>query len=157
MLVATTRFTETTMIENIAYKERHNIHGVIYPCPMRINPKLQLDIPILVIEMNNSENKICGISIIRNKLVFNIHNVYSHTTFNRYVYRGNSYVSRDKMIEINNELVLIIDNLLFKGKTHQKRLQGISLLKEKLLTDNRLLGQNLHDELLKIIRQVHNK
>jgi hypothetical protein len=61
------------------------------------------------------------------------------------------------MVAINNDLVLILDNLLFKGKTHQKRIQGISLLKEKLLSDDRLGGLNLHDELVKIIRQVHNK
>ena len=43
MYIATTRFTEETYYENMTYKQRKNIKGVIYPCPMKINPKLLLD------------------------------------------------------------------------------------------------------------------
>ena len=129
MYIATTRFTDTTYIENMLYKERKNIKGVIYPCPMKINPKLLLDVPIIVIEMNNSTNEICGVSLIRNKLVFNMRNIYSHTTFNRYVYVGKYHINRDMLMRINENLVKMLDIILFKGKSHQKRLQGISLMR----------------------------
>jgi hypothetical protein len=156
MYIATTRFTDITYIENMLYKERKNIKGVVYPCPMKINPKLLLDVPIIVIEMNNSKNEICGISLIRNKMVFNIRNVYSHTTFNRYVYVGKYHITRDMILRINENLVTMLDMILFKGKSHQKRLQGISLLREKLLTDERLDGMNIENELKNIFKILYN-
>ena len=155
MLIATTRFTDETMGENIAFKTRYKIKGVIYPCPMAINPKLPLGVPILVIEMNNSHNKIVGISYIINKCVFDMKNIYSHTTFNRYVYVGKYFVSRDTISKIDEDLVSQIDSILFKGKTHQKRLQGISLLREKLLTDERLNGRNIAIDLKRIIENIY--
>ncbi len=156
MYIATTRFTDITYIENMLYKERKNIKGVIYPCPMKINPKLLLDVPIIVIEMNNSKNEVCGVSLIRNKMVFNIRNVYSHTTFNRYVYIGKYHINRDMLMRINENLVTMLDMILFKGKSHQKRLQGISLLHEKLLTDERLEGMNIENELKFIFKTLYN-
>jgi hypothetical protein len=155
MYIATTRFTEETYCENMTYKQRKNIKGVIYPCPMKINPKLLLDVPMIVIEMNNSKNEICGISLIRNKLVFNIRNVYSHTTFNRYVYVGKCYINREMLMRINEKLVFMLDIILFKGKSHQKRLQGISLLREKLLQDERLEGMDIEKELKCIFNSVY--
>ena len=156
MYIATTRFTDITYSENVLYREKKNIRGVIYPCPMKINPKLLLDVPIIVIEMNNSKNEVCGVSLIRNKLVFNIRNVYSHTTFNRYVYVGKYYLSREMLMRINERLVTMLDIILFKGKTHQKRLQGISLLRDKLLTDERLEGMNIECELKLIFNSIYN-
>jgi hypothetical protein len=156
MYIATTRFTDITSIENMLYKQRKNIKGVVYPCPMKINPKLLLDVPIIVIEMNNSKNEVCGVSLIRNKLVFNIRNVYSHTTFNRYVYVGKYHINREMLMRINERLVIMMDTILFKGKTHQKRLQGISLLREKLLTDERLEGVNIENELKLIFNSIYN-
>jgi hypothetical protein len=156
MYIATTRFTDITYSENLLYKERKNIKGVVYPCPMKISPKLLLDVPIIVIEMNNSKNEVCGVSLIRNKLVFNIRNVYSHTTFNRYVYVGKCHLNREMLMRINERLVIILDMLLFKGYSHQKRLQGISLLGDKLLTDERLEGMNIEDELKMIFNCTYN-
>jgi len=156
MYIASTRFTDITYSENMAYKRKKNIQGVVYPCPMKINPKLLLDVPIIVIEMNNSINEICGISLIRNKMVFNIRNVYSHTTFNRYVYVGKYHISRELLLRINEKLVVMLDMILFKGKSHQKRLQGISLLRDKLLTDERLEGMNIEMELKDVLNKVYN-
>jgi hypothetical protein len=156
MYIATTRFTDETYYENMSYKERKNILGVIYPCPMKINPKLLLDVPMIVIEMNNSRNEICGVSLIRNKLVFNIRNVYSHTTFNRYVYVGKYHINREMLMRINENLVMMLDIILFKGKTHQKRIQGISLLREKLLKDERLEGMDIESELKCVFNSVYN-
>ena len=155
MFVATTRFTDTTMSENLAFKTKYQIKGVLYPCPMAINPKLPLDASIIVIEMNNSRNQISGISLIKNRCVFNIKNVYSHTTFNRHVYMGKYFVSRDTISKIDEKLVSKLDIILFKGKSHQKRLQGISLLREKLLTDERLDGRNIAIDLKRIIENIY--
>ena len=156
MYIATTRFNNTTINENIAFKQRNQIKGVIYPCPMAINPKLPLGVSIIVIEMNNSCNEIMGISFIRNKCIFNIKNVYSHTTFNRYVYMGKYFVSRDTLLNIDKDLVCQLDMILFKGRSHQKRLQGITLLRDKLLKDERLKGRNILVDLKRIIGNIYN-
>ena len=156
MYIATTRFTDETYYENMSYKERKNIGDVIYPCPMKINPKILLDVPIIVIEMNNSKNEVCGVSLIRNKLVFNVRNVYSHSTFNRYVYVGKYHINREMLMRINENLLLMLDTILFKGRSHQKRLQGISLIREKLLHDERLEGMDIEYELKCIFYCVYN-
>ena len=156
MYIATTRFTDETYYENMSYKERKKIGDVIYPCPMKINPKILLDVPIIVIEMNNSKNEVCGVSLIRNKLVFNVRNVYSHSTFNRYVYVGKYHINREMLMRINENLLLMLDTILFKGKSHQKRLQGISLIREKLLHDERLEGMDIEYELKCIFNCVYN-
>ena len=156
MYIATTRFTDETYYENMSYKERKKIGDVIYPCPMKINPKILLDVPIIVIEMNNSKNEVCGVSLIRNKLVFNVRNVYSHSTFNRYVYVGKYHINREMLMRINENLLLMLDTILFKGRSHQKRLQGISLIREKLLHDERLEGMDIEYELKCIFNCVYN-
>ena len=156
MYIATTRFTDETYYENMSYKERKKIGDVIYPCPMKINPKILLDVPIIVIEMNNSKNEVCGVSLIRNKLVFNVRNVYSHSTFNRYVYVGKYHINREMLMRINENLLLMLDTILFKGKSHQKRLQGISLIREKLLHYERLEGMDIEYELKCIFNCVYN-
>ena len=51
---------------------------------------------------------------------------------------------------------IMLDMILFKGKSHQKRLQGISLLRDKLLTDERLEGMNIEMELKDVLNKVYN-
>ena len=60
------------------------------------------------------------------------------------------------LMRINEKLVFMLDIILFKGKSHQKRLQGISLLREKLLQDERLEGMDIEKELKCIFNSVYN-
>ena len=130
MYLASTRFNNKTLEENEKYIQNNNIDGVIYGCPLKINNKYPLGCFIFVIEMNNDKNEIIGISMIKNSLVFNIKNVnnlniYENQNKNRFIYKGKIKIKREFILRKNPQLVSILDNILFKGKGHLKRLDVI--------------------------------
>jgi hypothetical protein len=84
--------------------------------------------------MNNDENRIEGIGLISNNIVFDKkHRIYDDSNYNRFIYRGDHWMSREKMLEIDPEIVSIFDKILFKGKSHLKRQSGITIVTEKLV------------------------
>jgi hypothetical protein len=152
MYIATTRFNEKTKTENTNFKIRHGIQkdSVIYNVPLPIHPKLNKGIFIFVIEMNNEKNAICGISVIKNFIWYDkIYEIYSDYNLNRYTYKGYNYIERDHLYSINPKLIGIIELLCFKGKSHLKRMNGISIIRNKLLNDKRCEG-------LDIVRELQN-
>ena len=68
MHICVTRFNNSTYLENINYKKKNNIIGSIYGSPVKIKDYIDPYEIILIIEMNNSINKIEGIGIIKNKI-----------------------------------------------------------------------------------------
>ena len=64
--IGTTRFTNYTYKENQDWRERVKWKGGIYG----LNKKMPLTVPhlglVFVLEMNNDQNKIMGIGLIRN-------------------------------------------------------------------------------------------
>jgi hypothetical protein len=84
--------------------------------------------------MNNDKNRIEGIGLIRNFIASDkYYKVYENSDFNRYIYKSEYRVSRVELMELNSELVECIETMCFKGKTHQKRLPGITVMSDKLL------------------------
>lgn len=131
--VVSTRFNNETWEENKQNRERRNI-GCLYGSPQEMSPKIDLNSPVFVVEMNNSINKIEGIGLIKNKPDVEKHyRMYVEHNFNRYVYIGNYHVSRELLIEYNEPLVDALDYILFKEKTHSKRGAGFTTIPEKLL------------------------
>jgi hypothetical protein len=125
--VLLSRFTNETYAENKRWKENNNVK-CIYGSTLPISPNLPI-INYFVIEMNNDINKIVGIGLIE-KFVAPKVKIYSNPYFNRYIYKGNHYISIET-IE-NKEIILELEKLLFYGKTHLKR-GGITLFPKKLL------------------------
>ena len=152
MYIATTRFNEKTKTENINFKTNHGIQkgSVIYNVPLPIRPKLNKGVFLFVIEMNNEKNTIFGISVIKNYLWFDkTYTIYSDNNLNRYTYKGYNYIERDQLYSKNPKLIEIIELLCFKGKSHLKRMSGISIIRNKLLNDERCQG-------LDIVREIQN-
>lgn len=84
---------------------------------------------IYVLEMNNDTNELCGVSKVQNRCFHRRHNIYSDRNYNRYTYEGKRIeMSRFKSLEKNKE---DLENILFKGSTHQKRGQGIQKIAKK--------------------------
>lgn len=132
-----THFNNSTYEENLRYRNNKNIK-CIYCCPILINENIPYDSNIYVIEMNNEMNKLMGIGKINNHPIFkDNHKVYNDQNFNRYVYIGKKYISRESLKEtINgNEIITYFDNKLFKGKTHRKRGHGIRIINQKFCID----------------------
>ena len=69
MHICVTRFDNKTIEENKKWKQQNNEIGCIYGTPIKITEKILPEEEILVLEMNNSTNKIEGIGIIKNNLL----------------------------------------------------------------------------------------
>lgn len=133
--IASTRFNNDTYSENISYRKKSSI-PVIYGTSIRIQDKYDVGTLMFVVEMNNEENRIEGIGLIRNTLVYDKkHVIYSNSDYNRYLYKGDYWISRDTILEKDAEIAEICDTVLFKGKSHLKRVSGISVLTVQLFTN----------------------
>ena len=133
--IASTRFNNETYNENITYRKKSGI-PVIYGTSIRIQEKYDIGTLMFVAEMNNEENRIEGIGLIRNTQVYDKkHVIYSNSDYNRYLYNGDYWISRDTILEKDDEIAKICDTVLFKGKSNLKRLSGISVLTAQLFTN----------------------
>ena len=133
--IASTRFNNETYDENMSYRKKSDI-PVIYGTSIRIQEKYDVGSLLFVAEMNNEENRIEGIGLIRNTLVYDKkHNIYSNSDYNRYLYKGDYWISRKTILDKDDEIVKICDTVLFKGKSHLKRVSGISVLTNQLFTN----------------------
>ena len=66
--IATTRFNNDTIIENMVYREKTKI-PVIYGTMIKIHRKIDIGSFLFIVEMNNDTNKIEGIGLVKNNLV----------------------------------------------------------------------------------------
>tara|TARA_Y100000816_G_C26065702_1_gene560050 strand:+ start:757 stop:1221 length:465 start_codon:yes stop_codon:yes gene_type:complete len=128
--ITTTRFNNNTYKENIRYRENNNI-PCIYGTSLKIKDSICYKDNLYVIEMNNQENLIMGIGLIKNQLIDDKnYKIYTDKVYNRYIYIGTKYLNRETLD--NNELEILekLELLLFKGARHSKRAQGITALPE---------------------------
>ena len=126
MEVCITRFDNKTINENKLWKRRNNIQGCIYGSPIKIIEAIYPEKEIIVIEMNNSTNKIEGFGLIKNKLNNKKCKIYSDNNYNRYIYNSNFRIDKDEITDkyINGK-IKEIEKLLFKSPYHSKRRHGI--------------------------------
>ena len=135
-LIATTRFNNDTWNENANFRKKNNYNGCIYGTPAGLSSKIDKDVVLFVIEMNNTTNKIEGIGVIKNTLRRDkYYKIYDVGNFNRYTYTGKYRIDRDELSVINNDLVNFLDKVLFKGKTHSKRGDSISLFPKRVMCE----------------------
>ena len=133
--LASTRFNNATFAENMAYRQKIGpINStVLYGPSIRIHQKYFIGTYMYVFEMNNEENKIEGIGVIKNQVIYDKkYKIYGDSDYNRIIYRGNYWLSRDQLVDLDQELVDIFEKMLFKGKSHLKRQSGITVITEKL-------------------------
>jgi len=132
--IACTRFNNITYKENIDYRDKHG-ENVIYGASLKIRHIYSPGSLIFVAEMNNEQNKIEGIGLIKNTLVLDKrHKIYDNSDYNRYIYRGKYWLNREAIEKIDTDIIEIFDNILFKGKSHLKCRLGITILTDKLFS-----------------------
>ena len=130
--LACTRFNNTTYDENCIYRNKYN-EITIYGSVLKIREIYPIASLIFIAEMNNDKNMIEGIGLIRNLLVHDRrHKIYENNEYNRYIYRGKYWLSREQIMEFQPDILEIFDNILFKGKSHLKCRIGIRIITEKL-------------------------
>jgi len=135
ILIGSTRFNNDTLKENEYYKTNYHVDGIVYGTPLKINEKYVHNSIVFIIEMNNDTNKIHGVGLIRNCLNYELrHCVYTNHNWNRFLYAGKYWVNREQVEQKNKHLLEQIENSLFKGKSHMKRVSGISVFTPKNYT-----------------------
>ncbi len=133
--IASTRFTNYTYNENLKWRERFKWKGCVYG----LNKKMPLTVPhlamVYVIEMNNDQNKIMGIGLVRNYInpKYKMCIYKSDTNYNRYIY--NSAYRKDRS-ELNEKFLEALEIILFTGYGHYKRGQGITVIPWKRFGNN---------------------
>jgi hypothetical protein len=148
--VVTGRFNSETVIPNYEYRKRHNLK-CIYCCPSKLSPKIKYESLVFVIEMNNTTNMIEGIGLIKNKFdLTKYYKVHSDPNSNRYIYIGNYFMDRRTINDNNSQLVDILEQILFKGKTHSKRGSGLTTIPEKVLKLDICKDINIKNEIKQI-------
>jgi hypothetical protein len=126
--IGTTRFNNDTFAENSNWRHKHNHEGCIYALNKRIPSHIPTDTLIYVLEMNNDENKIMGIGLIRNKrdTQQRIRIYHDNPYYNRYIYHSNQRIAAADVE--HQKLLKLMEKLIFKGSRHMKRGQGITCI-----------------------------
>jgi hypothetical protein len=145
--VVTGRFNNETMNANYNYRRKKNL-SCIYCVPMELSAKIHYDTPVFVIEMNNSSNRIEGIGLIKNRPSSNrYYKVHDDGNTNRFIYIGDYFMDRETIIRNNPFITDVLDEILFKGKTHSKRGSGLSIIPEKVLKFDICNGRDIKKEI----------
>ena len=127
--IGTVRFTNKTYRENLEWKDRKNHKGCIYGLDTKITNNINKGSYIFVMEMNNDKNKIMGIGLIKNVTIpSNRSRIYDEEVYNKFVYKGKNHITREKLLEKYTDMILFLENVLFRGAHHFKRGNGCTIL-----------------------------
>ena len=70
--LTTTRFNNKTWSENMEYRQQNTRFGCIYPTTEPNGQTIPEEANLFVLEMNNEQNRIMGIGLVKNKPIYNI-------------------------------------------------------------------------------------
>jgi hypothetical protein len=140
--IASTRFNNNTWYENIKYRDINNHQGCLYTNNTKISATTAAYSFLIVLEMNNDKNIIEGMGLICNTpRDIKRFKVYDDINRNKYSYHSNYRISRDKIKECDNDMLIFLEYILFKGTTHSKRQYGITRVSLKLLCEHNMLKE----------------
>lgn len=133
--LVTIRYSDNSYREMQKYCEKYEKQGIkcAYGCPIPVSHVVVPDSILIVLEMNNDQNKIEGVGLVRNTLqepsvlgnrIFNIHD---DGNLNRFVYLGSKHITREEMTDEEDEVMEALDILCFYGPRHMKRCVGLTL------------------------------
>jgi hypothetical protein len=81
----------------------------------------------MVLEMNNDENRIEGVGMVRNTIQDRAFQIHDDGNLNRFAYVGTRRIDRKDMTEREEQIFAAFDIICFKGFNHQKRGHGITI------------------------------
>ena len=122
--------------------------GLVFVIEMRINAPGAKRLP--------DDNQISGIGMIVNEEVppdFYC-DVYENKLFNQFTYMGENRIDRTELLQTSPLLIELLETILFKGKTHQKRNAYLSLLKDDFLKEIKVyikLHEDTEDDPVELI------
>lgn len=126
MYIGTVRFNNKTYIENHKWRTMNNYSGCIYSLRHRTSKLFPPFCNIIVIEMNNTIDKIMGIGYLYNYLrLSHKEKIHENVYQNRYIYKGEKRIDRE---DLNSEILKLLELLVFKSSGHYKRNRSITQL-----------------------------
>jgi len=132
--LVTTRFNNITWESNKKYRTKYKLPGCIYGSPQEMSPKILDNSLVFVVEMNNDTDNIEGIGLVKNRpYLDNNYIIYEDGNYNRFVYKSNYRLERDKLVNYNSVLVKVLEYILFGEKSHLKRGSGFTTITNKFL------------------------
>ena len=156
----TTRFDEASMEVNCQARGDGCLYG--NPRPLKKRPQ-----PFrLVLELNNSLNRIDGVGLISDRCLLRGKNavfrdVYENRLFNQNVYRGSYRLDRsllDEYSEVSAEIFQRLDEGCFHGFYHVKRGNSISKLPfVHIRTIQKEFGVDLVDFIRSVLKKTYEK
>lgn len=128
MLLACTRFNTDTYAENREYRKKMN-WPAIYGTPIPLCERYICERFIYVLEMNNDTNRLEGISIMHTRRVVDRqYRIHANTDYNWNVYKGLRWIGHDAIERGDSALLEQLELMLFYGRSHMKRMLGITVL-----------------------------
>ena len=127
--IYTTRFNSYTYLENQRYKENkmHGFSGALYSTTLPFPVNTSDEKYLFVLDMNNTTNKLLGVSFLKNKLAKDQNiNMYADPSFNNCIYKTQFYIDlQESNSQIHKLWRTFIENefekYLFYGKSNMKR------------------------------------
>jgi len=136
--LVSTRFNKKTWRENESYRDKRNINGCIYGSSKRISPTIPQASILFVLEMlnipkgrSNAPGKIMGIGLLRNYVSNKRRRIYNDHNYNTYTYTGKYRIDREDMTNKELEILYCLETMVFRGKGHLKRGQGLTRIPQK--------------------------
>ena len=130
LILTTTRFDTQTWNERERWIEKNKWSGAIYGTPIRVNSKRVGT--LIVLEMHNTENKVKAIGLVNTQAwpTDKGYQIYGDRNYNRYIYKSKYRLVLDQIVllPIEQKIIAIFNQLLFKGACHLKRGQGIMIV-----------------------------
>ena len=131
--IVTIRYNNQTWGANKNYRLKKKLQ-CIYASSCGLTESIDFNSPVFVIEMNNELNEIMGIGLIKNlPITDKIYKIQEDRNYNRFIFIGKYHISREILEGYNPFLIYVLDEILFKGKTHSKRGSGLTKIPEKVL------------------------
>lgn len=153
--LCTTRFTNETYAQNLLARKRLKkkcLYSNSTPLPLNIRQEA----PVFVLELNNSENKIVGIGLIRNIWQDTIYRIYENDCYNQPYFEGSYHIHRDHIPTDQMPFIEALDNICFNGKAHLKRGHNMTRFPAKILELCNRKGFNIIEK-IKDIMETHIK
>jgi hypothetical protein len=134
-VIASTRFSSSTFDEKETWKRVNQITYPIYSSPIPMGGTIHPEDLVVVFEMNNTTNRIEGVGLVRNRHTPRVIRLYTCPRYNRYTYAGLHRISISEMTRSELAFIWILEQLMFYGKGHMKRGQGITAFPRTWMTN----------------------
>ena len=138
--LATTRFNTQTWNEHKRWLENNQWTGCIYGTPIQVKEKVSNT--MIVLEMHNDENQIKAIGLVKKHALRadKAHQIYADRNYNRYIYKSQyRLILNDIELDpLEQKIIAILNQLLFKGACHLKRSHGITAMPDWIMQNKQL-------------------